>query len=74
MTRAAAYHRLAIIILGLDVATLANEIAGARRQRSSARANHSQMGARVVFEAPLPVLRNSASCADTDPIANAVPR
>jgi len=43
MTCDAAYRRLAIAILGLDVATLAGELLDARRLRSAARPDGTQL-------------------------------
>jgi len=57
VSRALAYRRLAIAILGLDVATLAGEMLDARRVRSTAWAGGTRLDNKSVVQGRPTVLR-----------------
>jgi hypothetical protein len=69
MNRAAAYRRLAITILGLDVATLAADISNARRKGISAHANRTGDTGRLV-ERRRTTVRDRSTSLDRAPQPN----
>jgi hypothetical protein len=63
MSRAAAYRRLAITILGLDIATLAADLFEARSEGSSLRADRTRDTNRRVEVRPAAVRDRNSSLA-----------